>query len=739
MLLFLSSVLSATDTESFTCIDVPLVQGWQTISFHCGDLSFDVLDSASFGQDDQVFSRNGGRLSFASFDGAKWVGSLVDTGFAFALGYKVFFSGAAASALKQSGEPQSPVEGIVLSKGWNWVGFPLFENYDINMGIKAVVGKFSTDDSFKTRSGNTLLTSTFDGSKFVGSLSELKPGVGYEVLVAQAVTFRYTRPVQINENPVYKSGLADYKKSGLAARQNAEISFVASLDNYVPPGSGYERTVYNNGTHDLCPYLFSKTLEHDPVTSFPLCSHVQKIVEAVSTPPRAEMFTAIPRAPGSVQKLEGPQTSWDSMLMTSPAATSATAKKLTDPEFGFEIAEVFAMALLRDKPFVSWAQDAEVQQVIDVLNTYSQKSTAPLEGGVITLRSLMRGAGADETIGPYVSQYLLQPFQYGNLKITQKYAIENDPHEPTDWKEFIKIQDGRPTETRADKDGESFNFSPRNLGSAVHNDPLFQFYYNAALISFQCGISASGMTGDAPPSTISAWTQGGGPDVFGTVSGVALSALKAGWWHKWQHAMRIRPEAVGGLFEFCKNNLAKCERVPELRPMYDAFRQGLKNMTLAFTGRTGGSETLLLATQYPEGSPTHPSWPAGHATVAGACVTILKAMLNTHNANNEKLPWPTEQCTAFEAHVQGELSSYAGADAGDMTIVGELNKLASNAALGRNFAGVHFRSDGDQGLVIGEQIAIQYLESKLQEYALKSVLNSFTLEKFDGTIIVITG
>ena len=729
MLLFLSSVLSAIDTES--CIDVPLVQGWQTISFHCGDLSFDILDSASFGQDDKVFSRKGGQLLFATFDGAKWQGSLVETGFrpfAFAQGYKVYFSGPAASALKQSGEPQSPVEGIVLSKGWNWVGFPLFENYDINM---AVVGKFSIDDSFKTRSGNTLLTSTFDGSKFVGSLSELKPGVGYEVLVAQAVRFRYTRPVQINENPVYKSGLA--------ARQNAEISFVASLENYVPPGSGYERTVYNNGTHDLCPYLFSKTLEHDPVTSFPLCSHVQKIVEAVSTPPRAEMFTAIPRAPGSVQKLEGPQTSWDSMLMTSPAATSATAKKLTDPEFGFEIAEVFAMALLRDKPFVSWAQDAEVQQVIDVLNTYSQKSTAPLEGGVITLRSLMRGAGADETIGPYVSQYLLQPFQYGNLKITQKYAIENDPHEPTAWKEFIKIQDGRPTETRADKDGESFNFSPRILGSAVHNDPLFQFYYNAALISFQCGISASGMTGDAPPSTISAWTQGGGPDVFGTVSGVALSALKAGWWHKWQHAMRIRPEAVGGLFEFCKNNLAKCERVPELRPMYDAFRQGLKNMTLAFTGRTGGSETLLLATQYPEGSPTHPSWPAGHATVAGACVTILKAMLNTHNANNEKLPWPTEQCTAFEAHAQGELSSYAGADAGDMTIVGELNKLASNAALGRNFAGVHFRSDGDQGLVIGEQIAIQYLESKLQEYALKSVLNSFTLEKFDGTIIVITG
>jgi len=66
--------------------------------------------------------------------------------------------------------------------------------------------------------------------------------------------------------------------------------------------------------------------------------------------------------------------------MTSPATTTATATKVTDPEFGFEIAEVFAMALLRDKPFATWADDAEVQQVIALLNTYPQKSSAPLDG-----------------------------------------------------------------------------------------------------------------------------------------------------------------------------------------------------------------------------------------------------------------------------------------------------------------------------------------------------------------------
>ena len=107
------------------------------------------------------------------------------------------------------------------------------------------------------------------------------------------------------------------------------------------------------------------------------------------------------------------------------------------------------------------------------------------------------------------------------------YAIEKDPREPTDWNEFIKIQDGL-MPTKMAKDGESFNYSPRNLGGNVHNDPLFQFYYNAALISFQCGIKASGMTGDTVPSTITEFTQGGGPDVLGAVA--------RGW--RFQHSRR---------------------------------------------------------------------------------------------------------------------------------------------------------------------------------------------------------
>ena len=56
-------------------------------------------------------------------------------------------------------------------------------------------------------------------------------------------------------------------------------------------------------------------------------------------------------------------------------------------------------------------------------------------------------------------------------------------------------------------------------------------------------------------------------------------------------------------------------------------------------------------------------------------------MLKTHGDNKEKLPLPAEKCTVLQARSPEALSDYNGTDKGDLTIVGELNKLASNAAL----------------------------------------------------------
>ena len=133
----------------------------------------------------------------------------------------------------------------------------------------------------------------------------------------------------------------------------------------------------------------------------------------------------------------------------------------------------------------------------------------------------------------------------------------------------------------------------------------------------------------------------------------------------------------------------------------------------------------LLPLAYPEGSPTHPTYPAGHATIAGACVTILKAFYN----QNFEIPAPQVPSEDGVA-----LFKYNGDQA--LTVGGELNKLASNIAIGRDAAGVHWRSDGVEGLILGEEVAISVLADLLLNY--HEEFQGFTLNRFDGSLVKIS-
>ena len=74
-----------------------------------------------------------------------------------------------------------------------------------------------------------------------------------------------------------------------------------------------------------------------------------------------------------------------------------------------------------------------------------------------------------------------------------------------------------------------------------------------------------------------------------------------------------------------------------------------------------------------------------------------------------------------------------------MTINGELNKLASNIALGRDAAGVHYRCDGDCARKVGEEVAINLLRDNTACYyeTESGSFAGYTLIKFDGTPIKI--
>jgi hypothetical protein len=65
-----------------------------------------------------------------------------------------------------------------------------------------------------------------------------------------------------------------------------------------------------------------------------------------------------------------------------------------------------------------------------------------------------------------------------------------------------------------------------------------------------------------------------------------------------------------------------------------------------------------------------------------------------------------------------------------LTVGNELNKLASNIALGRDAAGVHYRSDGVQGILLGEAIALSIMRETATLY--NEVFPGFTLTRFDG-------
>ncbi len=131
----------------------------------------------------------------------------------------------------------------------------------------------------------------------------------------------------------------------------------------------------------------------------------------------------------------------------------------------------------------------------------------------------------------------------------------------------------------------------------------------------------------------------------------------------------------------------------------------------------------LLPMAFPEGSPTHPAYGAGHATVAGACTTILKAWFD------ESFVIPSPVVTDSTGQI---LTPYVGPP---LTVGGELNKIAANVGLGRNIAGVHWRSDSTQSILLGEAVALSILRDQRASY--NEVFNGFSLTKFDGTTVTV--
>ncbi len=174
---------------------------------------------------------------------------------------------------------------------------------------------------------------------------------------------------------------------------------------------------------------------------------------------------------------------------------------------------------------------------------------------------------------------------------------------------------------------------------------------------------------------------------------------------------RLRPEEFGGrVHQNCTSN--------KNNPIHADL---LESSALEETFRRQGN--YLFPQAYPEGCPLHPAYPSGHATVSGGCATVLKAFFD------ESMILP--DCVVPSIYGLS-LHPYKGPA---LTIKGEVEKLAFNVAMGRNFAGIHYRSDASAGIRLGEEVAISVLEDLVNTF--NEDFAGFRFTCFDGSPVTI--
>ncbi len=412
----------------------------------------------------------------------------------------------------------------------------------------------------------------------------------------------------------------------------------------------------------------------------------------------------------------------------SHAVAPPPPPSLGSAEEAGEMVELYWMALLRDVNFNDYATSPLAAAACADLNAVSV-FRGPRQGGLVTPQTLFRDVTPGCTVGPYISQFMLLPTPFGSEFVDRRQrTFQPGTDKMTNFNDWLTVQNGGTT-------SEGNVFDPqrrwirngRDVAAWVHMDVLFQAYFNAMLIlgtppnsvdSESGGIGTP--TNPGNPYNTSRTQIGfgtfGPPGIAALLCEVASRGLKATWYQKWFVHRRLRPEAMGGIVHVQKT----FNRYPGILHQ-DLLSSPVLGRVLSKFG------SYLHAQSFPEGSPTHPSYTAGHATVAGACVTILKAVFDESFVIQHPVQVSSDGLS---------LVPYTGAT---LTVGGELNKLASNIATGRNIAGVHWRSDSLQSMLLGEQIAISILRDQrgLYNENREGFFRGYTFTKFDGTRITV--
>lgn len=528
-----------------------------------------------------------------------------------------------------------------------------------------------------------------------------------------------------------------------------------------------------SGSVDMADGTYQLQAAVDPVQPHTLPSIAWEGTQAIAADARVRGWES--QGAGLTYDLEGP----DAQSVSIPPAPAFASQELIS-----EMAELYWMAYLRDVPFHDFETDSDVGKAASSLSHFywliehsalgdSQKSTftdtdllptsqarrrvlTNVKGNAVSRQKLFRGVTPGDGIGPYLSQFLLigsKDIQakimpqahkvadgygaYGAIRFYQKVRMATPKKNyMINWKDWLDVQNGANVrETETYDAGWRFIATPRDLCTYVHYDALYEAYLNSCLLllgmgcPFDPGIPFQDQDFRDKQA---GFVNFSGPHILSLLTEVATRALKAVRYQKFNVHRRIRAEAVAGeLYQWDKNSV---QEYAGLDAMLKAFngnsnlkkyideKQAASMPTQEWNSDTG----LLLPMAFAEGSPPHPSYGSGHATVAGACVTILKAFFDSgwelplRNGSNPVAYVPLSDGSALMEEVLAK----------PLIVGDELNKTASNIAIARHWSGVHYFSDAYESLRLGEKIALGVLEEQKLTYGENF---SMSVPLFDGT------
>jgi hypothetical protein len=396
---------------------------------------------------------------------------------------------------------------------------------------------------------------------------------------------------------------------------------------------------------------------------------------------RSQDFTRSPL--GGAVKLANPEGAFSFELQgPDPWQRPLAAPPRFDSEaFAGEMTECYWLALARDVPYRRYGQEPITAAAIGDLRRFADYQG--LDAATLFCSADPGLPGVSR--GPYISQFLVQPYSLGSTLIEQRYrtTVAGSDH-LVSYEAWLAAQNGQPPSTQARFDPTPrFIRNGRDLGEWSHRDFSYQGPLVAALILLDYVarhgrevLSAANPYRDHPTQT--GVVTFGAPDILDQVARSANAAMKAAWYHKWLVHRRLRPEEAGGRLH---HHLTGATAYP-LHPKLTG--------STALDRLYSKQGSYLCPQAYPEGCPTHPAYPGATATIGGAGVRVLKALFNPDFVIPDPVV-PTDDGLSLQPW-RGE----------PLTVGGELDKLAFNMAFGRDTAGVHFRKDEVEGILLGE-------------------------------------